>query len=70
MLFHSIGFLKQIFKMKFNKLFQKTAFYSAVEKENYDIIKLLLTKDELNANTLNIEITILIFNMILKSQFW
>ena len=37
--------------MKFNiKYFNKTPFYLAVEKENIEIIKLLLTKDNYDVN--------------------
>lgn len=36
--------------MKFQSLFNKTAFYMAVEMKNIDIVKLLLTNDKLNVN--------------------
>lgn len=34
--------------------FDRTALYEAVDKGNLEIIKLLLAKNELNINTLNI----------------
>ena len=35
-------------------IFFKTALYLAVEKENIDIIKLLLTNDKIDVNIINI----------------
>ena len=35
--------------------FNKTALYLAVEKENIEIVKLLLTNDKLDPNILNIK---------------
>ena len=35
-------------------LFYKTALYRAVEKENIDIIKLLLVNDKIDLNIINI----------------
>ena len=40
--------------MKFILLFQKTALYIAVEKENIEIIKLLLSNNRINININNI----------------
>ena len=39
--------------MKFILLFQKTPLYIAVEKENIDIVKLLLMNDEIDVNLTN-----------------
>lgn len=36
-------------------IFYKTALYAAVEKENIDIIELLLTNEKININILNIQ---------------
>ena len=40
--------------MKLFHQFYKTALHIAVEKENIEIIKLLLTNDQIDVNTLNI----------------
>ena len=40
-------------KFKYNVIY-KTALYLAVEKENIEIIKLLLTNDKLDINLINI----------------
>ena len=40
--------------MKFKYNLYKTALYCAVEKENIDIVKLLLTNDKIDVNILNI----------------
>lgn len=40
--------------MKFNIKIHKTALCIAIEKENIEIIKLLLANDKLNINQLNI----------------
>lgn len=40
--------------MKLNNIFYLTSLYLAVENENIEIIKLLLTNDKLNINILNI----------------
>ena len=37
-----------------NNIIYKTALYLAVEKENIEIVKLLLTNDKLDINLLNI----------------
>lgn len=39
--------------MKLFILFYKTALFAAVEKENIEIVKLLLTKDKLDINIIN-----------------
>ena len=50
-----------IFKIKF--LFNKTALYSAIEKENTEIVKILLTNDSLDINNLNtINNSMLLYN--------
>lgn len=50
--------------MKFYIFFlNKSPFYAAVEKENIQIIKLLLTKEKLDINMLNISAKIY-FNII------
>ena len=48
-------FQNNIFQSNSDKIiFHKTALYLAVEKENIEIIKLLLTNDQLDINLLNI----------------
>ena len=46
-------FFFQYFEMKLFILFYKTALFAAVEKENIEIVKLLLTKDKLDINIIN-----------------
>ena len=53
--------------MKFLILFYKTAFYLAVEKENLEIIKLLLTNDKIDINIINI--FLISFNIIQNHIF-
>ena len=43
-------------------IFYKTALYLAVEKENIEIVKLLLTNDKLDINLLNILLLIILYN--------
>ena len=45
----------QIFERNFNIIYiYRTALYTAVEKENIEIVKLLLTNEKLDINVLNI----------------
>ena len=47
--------------MKFNIIiFRKTTLYLAVEKENIEIVKLLLMNDKIDVNILNI---LIIYNL-------
>lgn len=46
--------------MKFKTLFQKTAFYVAVEKGNIEIIRLFLSNEKLDINNMNILISIVL----------
>ena len=62
--------------MELCKAFYKTPLYWAVEKSNIDIIKLLLAKDNLNINILNIHANVFFtkfkiefFNRIFQSNF-
>ena len=41
---------KSYLSMKFKKKINKTVFYSAIEKENIEIIKLLLSNDKIDVN--------------------
>ena len=58
MIFKTIFFnviQNHIFEWNFNIIYVcKTALYLAVEKENIEIVKLLLTNDKLDINLLNI----------------
>ena len=65
-LYNSIQF-KIIYFNKITIQFYKTVLYTAVEKENIEIIKLLLANDKINVNTLNI--LIFIFNEIKNHIF-
>lgn len=53
--------------------FNKTALYAAIERNNYDIIKLLLANDKINIYIKNVlfkrfnKITIIIFQYYFKS---
>ena len=40
--------------MKLYNIIYKTALYAAIEKENIEIVKLLLTNEKLDINILNI----------------
>ena len=40
--------------MKFFHLFDKTALYLAIEKENIEIVKLLLSNEKVDINIINI----------------
>ena len=44
--------------MKFYYLFDKTALYLAIEKENIEIVKLLLSNEKIDVNIINIFIFI------------
>ncbi len=44
--------------MKFFYFFDKTALYLAIEKENIEIVKLLLSNEKLDINIINIFIFI------------
>lgn len=56
--------------------FNKTALYAAIERNNYDIIKLLLANDKINIYIKNVlfkrfnKITIIIFQYYLKINYF
>lgn len=56
------------FLMKFMLIFYKTAFYTAVEKGNIEMIKILLSSDKIDANILNI-LNAILFNKISTQMF-
>lgn len=56
------------FLMKSVFIFNKTAFYTAVEKGNIEMIKILLSSDKIDANILNI-LNAILFNKISTQMF-